>query len=94
MRVGSNGLLRLVTPIAFLGAIIVGCKKPAPPSAELTSAQQPVPTVKVQTTPVVEQTMPEYLTLTGSLRGEPGVGGRGRRDGQGHRRRSSSAVRR
>jgi len=68
MRVGSKGLLRLVLPIALLGAIAVGCKKPEQPSAELTSAQQAAPTVKVQTTPVVEQMMPEYLTLTGSLR--------------------------
>jgi membrane fusion protein (multidrug efflux system) len=49
-------------------SLAVGCKKPEPPAAELTSAQPPVPTVKVQTTPVVEQMMPEYLTLTGSLK--------------------------
>ena len=64
MRVGSTGVVLLVITIA----VVAGCKKPEPPSAELTSAQQPVPTVKVQTTPVVEQMMPEYLTLTGSLK--------------------------
>jgi RND family efflux transporter MFP subunit len=64
MRVGSIGLVLLGT--AF--AVAAGCKKPAPPSAELTSAQQTVGAVKVQTTAVVEQMMPEYLTLTGSLK--------------------------
>jgi membrane fusion protein (multidrug efflux system) len=56
-------------PSALVALVVVGCKKPEQPSAELTSAQQQAaPTVKVQTTPVVEQMMPEYLTLTGSLR--------------------------
>ncbi len=52
-----------LVPIASGG----GCKKPAPPT-ELSSATQTVAPVHVQTTQVVEQMMPEYLTLTGSLR--------------------------
>jgi RND family efflux transporter MFP subunit len=77
MRAGSTGLLlitsrsalRVASAAAVVASVLaVGCKKPEPPAAELTSAQQAVPTIQVQTTPVVEQMMPEYLTLTGSLR--------------------------
>jgi RND family efflux transporter MFP subunit len=84
MRVGSRAHLRfrsvgslwsparsfaaIAFPIALASSVLAGCKKPEQPSAELTSAQQPATTVKVQTTAVVEQPMPEYLTLTGSLR--------------------------
>ena len=66
MRAGFKVVLVLVLATAF--AVAAGCKKPEPPSAELTSAQQSVAAVKVQTTAVVEQMMPEYLTLTGSLK--------------------------
>ncbi len=55
-----------VAPVFALASL--GCKKPEPDAAAMTSAQQAVPTVKVQTAQVVEQMMPEYLTLTGSLR--------------------------
>lgn len=53
-----------------LGLGSVGCHKSEGSQAELTSAQQQ-PTaapVKVQTAAVVVQPMPQYLTLTGTLR--------------------------
>lgn len=80
MRVGSRApslssfrtacsLPAIAVSIALAGAVLGGCKKPEQQPAELTSAQQQAtPTVKVQTAAVVEQPMPEYLTLTGSLR--------------------------
>ena len=50
--------------VALLGA----CKKPDPSKAELTSAEQAAPPVRVTTVVVTEQIMPELLILTGSLR--------------------------
>jgi membrane fusion protein (multidrug efflux system) len=50
-----------------VGASAMACRKPDASKAEVTSAQQAVP-IHVDTTQVVEQMMPEYLTLTGSLK--------------------------
>ncbi len=58
----ASGLLALLVPAAT-----VACKKPAQNAPELTAAKSEVK-VKVDTVPVVEQPMPELLTLTGQLR--------------------------
>ena len=58
------------TPLAFwcgVALFAAGCHKPDPSKAELTSARAETP-VQAQTVKVVEQPMPEYLTLTGTLR--------------------------
>lgn len=50
------------------GALALGaCKKPPPPGAQLTSAEAAAP-IRVQTAAVGAEPMPEFLTLTGSLR--------------------------
>lgn len=49
-------------------ALVAACKKPDPSKAELTSAEQATPPIRVTTTVVNEQVMPELLVLTGSLR--------------------------
>jgi membrane fusion protein (multidrug efflux system) len=73
MRAATRRFHRLgsaVLPLLLLmGSVhaLAACRKPDASKAEVTSAQQAVP-IRVQTTPVVEQMMPEYLTLTGSLR--------------------------
>jgi membrane fusion protein, multidrug efflux system len=59
--------MRPVTCALLLCLVVAGCKKPDPSKAELTSAQQTAP-IRVQTAPIVEQPMPDFLTLTGSLR--------------------------
>jgi RND family efflux transporter MFP subunit len=46
---------------------IAACHKPSDSKAELTSAKEETP-VLVQTAKVVEQSMPEQLTLTGTLK--------------------------
>lgn len=51
----------------LLVATGVACKKPEGGEAQLTSAKAEAP-VKVQTVSAVEQPMPEYLVLTGTLR--------------------------
>ena len=55
---------------ALLGMAIVlaaACHKPDDSKAELTSAKTETP-VQAQTAKVGEEPMPEYLTLTGTLR--------------------------
>ncbi len=52
---------------SLLLSIAGGCRKPDDAKAELTSARTDAP-VQAQTARVVEQPMPEYLTLTGTLR--------------------------
>lgn len=60
-------LIALIAGAFALGGL--GCKKPAAEGgeAQLTSAKQDAP-IKVETAPVVERPMPEYLILTGTLR--------------------------
>lgn len=77
MRVVPTGLVRSgaltftsvsrLALVALATASLVACKKPDASSVQLTSAQKQ-PAVHVQTAAVVEQPMPEYLTMTGSLR--------------------------
>jgi membrane fusion protein (multidrug efflux system) len=50
-----------------IGVVAVACQRPDPSKAELTSAKADAP-VAAQAVKVVEQPMPEYLTLTGTLR--------------------------
>ena len=64
--------LRRVERYLAIGALasvasLVACKKPDTSKAEVTSAQQAVP-IRVATVPVIEDLVPELLTLTGSLR--------------------------
>lgn len=60
VSLGLSGLLGL--------AALAGCKKPAPSAApELTAAKSEAK-VHVEAVPIVEQAMPELLTLTGQLR--------------------------
>lgn len=73
MRVASFGPLDALGSVALGTAafsfvlMLVACKKPDPSKAELTSAQQ-IAAVRVEARPAIEQSMPEYLTVTGSLR--------------------------
>jgi len=61
-------LLPLVAFVAFGSlAALSACKKPDASKAEVTSAQQALP-IRAPTTPVIEDLVPELLTLTGSLR--------------------------
>lgn len=60
---------RIVTASLATASIVacVACKKPDPSATQLTSASQTA-AIRVETVAVKEQPMPEYLTLTGSLR--------------------------
>ena len=67
MRAASKTGLLVALVATTIG--LAACRKPDPAATKLTSAQQPQSApIKVRTTTVVEQPMPEYLTLTGSLR--------------------------
>jgi membrane fusion protein, multidrug efflux system len=57
----------LLLLVVLVMSPLAGCKKPEA-SAELTSAQKEVPLKVGATTPVIEEAMPEYLVLTGTLR--------------------------
>lgn len=64
----SASLRRMVLGASALGFFTfsqAACKKPEPAKAEVTSAT--TPSVKVQTFTSIEQSMPDYLTLTGTL---------------------------
>lgn len=66
-----RSLTLLLSVVAGIGLVASAgaCRKPDPAATQLTSAPQPAaPPIKVTGAPVVEQRMPEYLTLTGSLR--------------------------
>lgn len=64
-----TGLFVAATAIAVAATFAVACRKPDPSAAQLTSAQQQQSApIRAAATPVVTRPMPEYLTLTGSLR--------------------------
>lgn len=68
MRVALSRRLPALVSLTALAAV-AACRKPAPSGTQLTSAQQEAAApIHAQTTPIVEQPMPEILTLTGSLR--------------------------
>lgn len=66
MSVTFRGIVSVAGALGLLTSASA-CKKPDPAPPQVTSAQA-APSVKVQTFTVVEQPMPEYLTLTGTLR--------------------------
>jgi membrane fusion protein, multidrug efflux system len=67
MRVASPGLLAAAAIVASV--VVAACKKPDPSSTQLTAAQQAAASpIHVDTALVVEKLMPEFVTLTGSLR--------------------------
>jgi len=61
--------LGILLPLVAFGSLaaLSACKKPDASKAEVTSAQQALP-IRAPTTPVIEDLVPELLTLTGSLR--------------------------
>lgn len=68
IAVRRSGLGRFVVSLAAVGALgLAGCKKPDASKVALTSGEAGAP-VAVETAAVVEQDMPELITLTGSLR--------------------------
>jgi membrane fusion protein (multidrug efflux system) len=61
-------VLLLSTGLLVAAASVSACKKPQAQNAELTSAKQEAAAIHAELASVVTDTMPEYLTLTGTLR--------------------------
>jgi membrane fusion protein, multidrug efflux system len=51
-----------------VACLLAACRKPESGEAELRSAKADAPPLAVETAPVIERPMPEYLVLTGTLR--------------------------
>lgn len=71
MRAAPAGSLLLVTALTAIAATasLAGCKKPDASSAQVTSGQAAAAApIQAQVAPIVEQPMPELMTVTGSLR--------------------------
>jgi membrane fusion protein, multidrug efflux system len=54
--------------LVLAACLLVACRKPESSEAELRSAKADVPPLHVETAPVTERPMPEFLVLTGTLR--------------------------